>query len=265
MARKILFLLIIVLFVGGIVFYLWKLLQPARAELQIETAPETTVYLNGREVGKTPYKNFRLRPGDWKIKLVPTGKNIFWEKQLTIPASTRLFINRIFKNGSSQGRTVYLASNGDPRKAGCILTSMPPKASVSIDGKMRGITPLAIENLDPGQHHLVFALPNYQPVEIMANATAGYRLVAEVDFGPKSEFAKATASADFKEKKPMAVIKETPTGWLRVREKPTRASKEIARVIPGKKYPYLEEKDGWLKIEYQSGKQGWVSGIYASH
>jgi uncharacterized protein YgiM (DUF1202 family) len=29
-------------------------------------------------------------------------------------------------------------------------------------------------------------------------------------------------------------------------------------------YPYLnEEKSGWLKIEYATGKEGWVSGVYA--
>ncbi len=264
MIKKILFLLVILTFIGGIVFYLWKLLQPARAELEIETVPAVTVYLNGKEVGKTPYKNFHLQPGSWKIKLAADGQNSFWERQLTVPASTRLFIDRMFKNGSSQGRVIYLTPNGNSQKAGCILTSMPPKASVSIDGKMRGNTPLAIENLDSGQHHFVFALPGHRPIEVMAKTTIGYRLVVEIDFNPSAKTAKTTSSAALKTEKKLVAIKKTPTGWLRVRQQPTRSSKEIARVIPGNKYPYLEEKNGWFRIEYQPGRQGWISAIYAA-
>lgn len=64
--------------------------------------------------------------------------------------------------------------------------------------------------------------------------------------------------------KPYIEIQETPTGWLRVRELPDSSATELAKLDAGKKVPYLNEsKSGWYKIEYATGKQGWVSGQYA--
>ena len=59
------------------------------------------------------------------------------------------------------------------------------------------------------------------------------------------------------------LIKETPTGWLRVRGEPSTVGAEVGRVNPGEKYTLLEEKDGWFQIEYEEGKNGWISGQYA--
>ena len=63
--------------------------------------------------------------------------------------------------------------------------------------------------------------------------------------------------------RPYVEINETPTGWLRVRESPSTVSEELAKVEPGDKFPYLEEENnGWYKIEYEEGEEGWVSGVY---
>jgi len=38
----------------------------------------------------------------------------------------------------------------------------------------------------------------------------------------------------------------------------------LAKVNPGETYPYSnEEKNGWYKIEYETGKEGWISKVYA--
>jgi hypothetical protein len=64
---------------------------------------------------------------------------------------------------------------------------------------------------------------------------------------------------------PYVIIKETGTGWLRVRENPSGTSdNEVARVNVGDKLPFLESSQtGWYKIEYETGKEGWVSAQYA--
>jgi hypothetical protein len=63
--------------------------------------------------------------------------------------------------------------------------------------------------------------------------------------------------------KPYALIKETGTGWLRVRSQASSAGEEVARVDVGGKYKYFSSLNGWLEIEYESGKTGWISGQYA--
>jgi hypothetical protein len=63
--------------------------------------------------------------------------------------------------------------------------------------------------------------------------------------------------------KPYIEVEDTPTGWLRVRAEASVNSDELAKINPGEMYPYLEEEDnGWYKIEYEDGEEGWVSGDY---
>ena len=58
---------------------------------------------------------------------------------------------------------------------------------------------------------------------------------------------------------------DTPTGFLRVRSEPSSIAKEIGQVEPGNVYYFLEQDTvtGWLKIEYEEGKEGWISSQYA--
>jgi len=67
--------------------------------------------------------------------------------------------------------------------------------------------------------------------------------------------------------KPYVEIKNTPTGWLNVRSEPSTAKgleTVVTKINPGEKYPFVEENEvGWIKIEYQQGEEGWISGQYA--
>lgn len=68
--------------------------------------------------------------------------------------------------------------------------------------------------------------------------------------------------------KPYVQIKDTPTGFLKVRSEPSTAGGDttvIVKVYPGETYKLVDENDnGWYKIEYETGKQGWISGQYAT-
>lgn len=59
-----------------------------------------------------------------------------------------------------------------------------------------------------------------------------------------------------------AKIKDTPTGWLRVRSEPSLDGAEIARVNSTEEYKVLEEQEGWTKIQINETTQGWVSSDY---
>jgi hypothetical protein len=56
-------------------------------------------------------------------------------------------------------------------------------------------------------------------------------------------------------------IKETGTGWLRVRSTPGSGA-EVAKVDVGETFTYTEVQEGWYLIEYETGKEGWVTGQY---
>jgi len=62
-----------------------------------------------------------------------------------------------------------------------------------------------------------------------------------------------------------AEVLATGTGWLRVRSEPVidgTNENEITKVDVGEKFPYLEEKSGWVKIKLPDGQIGWVSGTF---
>lgn len=71
-------------------------------------------------------------------------------------------------------------------------------------------------------------------------------------------------------KKPAGVtvveIRETETGWLRVRTTPSGAAAELTRVSAGERfYQTGDEGNGWIKIKLNDGREGWVSRQYLSY
>ncbi len=48
------------------------------------------------------------------------------------------------------------------------------------------------------------------------------------------------------------IISQTTTGWLRVREEPSLGARVLIKVYPGEEYKVLEEKDKWIKIEFKN-------------
>lgn len=60
----------------------------------------------------------------------------------------------------------------------------------------------------------------------------------------------------------MVEIKDTPTGWLRVRKNPE--GEEIGKVFPGERYLLVEDAAGWFQIVLTDGSFGWISKSYSS-
>jgi septal ring-binding cell division protein DamX len=57
-------------------------------------------------------------------------------------------------------------------------------------------------------------------------------------------------------------IKDTPTGFLNVRETPSASGVLITKVSPGAIFTYKTEKSGWYEIVLPENKTGWVIGQY---
>lgn len=75
------------------------------------------------------------------------------------------------------------------------------------------------------------------------------------------------ALADFTLKVFLTVRKveviNTPTGWLRVREKPSLSAREVGRVNVREKLDLLGESGEWYQIKTADGKVGYISAAYA--
>ena len=57
-------------------------------------------------------------------------------------------------------------------------------------------------------------------------------------------------------------IKETPTGWLNVRQGPGTDYEIMLKVNVGEEFLLMKEEDDWYKIKIDEGLEGWVFGDY---
>ncbi len=269
MIKKLIAIIASLIVFGGAIFFLWRLLKPLRVEIEIRSTPKAAVFINGKHLGDTPYQGKNLKPGLIEIKLVPVGlEGVEWERKIDLPPQTHLLITRQFAQNllSTEGDILYLEKTGDNNKASLMITSIPQGVSVTIDGEMRGFTPLTLEDIGSGEHKFSFSAPSYKGREILAKGANGYRLVIEVSLAKEEEkiTEETTQEGTNKEEEiEMVEIGQTSVGWLRVREGPSKATKELAKVKPGEKFKLLAEEKNWFKIEYEEGKEGWIFADYA--
>jgi hypothetical protein len=154
----------------------------------------------------------------------------------------------------------------------------------------RGVTPLSLSDIAPGDHAVSVTSVGFLTRSLKIKTTPGYRLIANLKLAlsgatpqpeasptetpapsgkttptPKltpSKAASGSATQTGDPAKPFVVIKDTPTGFLRVRMEPSTGASEAGRVNPGEKYSILDSQSGWYEIKYDGKNTGWVSGQY---
>jgi hypothetical protein len=247
-------------------------LSMRKSGIEIISYPTAKVYIDGKEAGMTPYKNNSLAPGDVEIKL-STG-SADWTKEIHLENGANTVINREFGNTNEEsgGYILYFESTGDNKKAGLMVSSNPNRAAVYTDDDIRGYSPIQIDDAGEGDKKLSISFPGYKTVSSYVKLINGYQLVVEAELG--KEAAVITPNADMTSPEissssaqlpttTIVTIKETETGWLRVRTSADANSAEVARVNPGEKYNLISEVTDWYQIDLGNGKTGWVSAKYA--
>lgn len=259
-----------------IAFGLFLYRNSGKGALQVTSIPESEVFLDGKPLGKTPLCRCELPDmlsvGDYTIRLVPTssdGAFTPFEQKMTIEKSVLTVVDRTFRAGlESEGSLITLRPLRDKKTAEMLVLSLPDQADVSLDSNPSGKTPVLLRNVTESDHTLTFAKDGYQEKELRVRTVFGYKLEAIAMLGIAQT--EATRAAAVAEASPSAmpvvvrvVILSTPTGFLRVREKPTVASAEIDRVTPSASFALLSEEAGWFQIRLPDGRSGWVSTQYA--
>lgn len=239
-----------------------------KSGVEIMSYPVAKVYLDGKESGMTPYKNNSLTPGETDIKLVTNEGE--WTKKVHLENGANTVISREFAKDLSKsgGYVLYFEFTGDKKKAGLLISSTPDRAAVTIDDEIKGYSPLRIEDVGEGDKKLVVSYPGSKNVSSYVKFINGYQLVVDAELA-KEEIV-VVENNQPEETVPnnpkienKVVIKETETGWLRVRSDEGGNGTEVGRVNPGEEYTLLEENNDWYKIDLGNGKSGWISAKYA--
>lgn len=223
------------------------------AALQITSIPEASVFLDGKHLGKTPYSSDQLKAGEHTLKL--SASEASYLERVTLNSGTLTVVNRELTNN-------FLAQSGEvlslePSGQGLFISSSPDQASVTLDGRLIGTSPLLLEDIKEGEHKLLITKGGYQDREIALKTSSKYQLVASITL--------ANITAKQPPASPMPVVKvqvtSTPAGFLRVRKEPSLTSTEIGRVKTGDQLEVIQDLKEWLQVKFE-GKIGWISSTY---
>lgn len=220
----------------------------------LSTPDQATVYLNDQEVGKTPYENKDLDVKEYSIKI--EKDQAIWQGKVKLNFGTLAVVNRdLVKDYPSAGEILTLDEG-----RGITIISHPSESDVEIDGKSYGKTPITI-NIEAGEHTILVSHPNYLKRSIRANLPNNFNLTVSLDLA-LSEADLSTISTPSITTTPEVEVLQTPTGFLRVRDKPSLSGKEIVQVKPGDRLILLEELSGWIRVRLSDGTEGYVSSTY---
>jgi hypothetical protein len=235
---------------------------PQKAGIEIISSPSAKVFINGREAGMTPYKNNTMVPSEVEIKLVTD--NSTWVKKIQLPNGVNTVIDRELGTASTDngGYVLTLESTGDKEKAQLMINSVPDNAAIKIDGEIVGMSPLRLPDIGEGEKQITISLPRHKSITVLIRAIRGYQTVIDADL--KEEVAEVVAEPTLAvaSTENFGIIKETGTGWLRVRGQPNGQAAETGKVDVGTKHKIIDEQDGYYEIDLGEGKTGWVSTKY---
>lgn len=216
---------------------------------------DATVFLNGKQVGSTPYEDKSLAVGEYTIRL--EKENASWQGRVKLTSGTVTVVNRDLASDPTSSAGEILTLN---KGKGLTIISSPSEAEVEIDGKSYDKTPVTA-NIESGEHTILVSHTNYLKRSIPADLPKNFNLTVSVDLA-LSEADLTTVFTPVIAQTPEVKVLNTPTGFLRVRDKPNLNGKEITQVKPGETLILLEELGSWDRIRLSSGVEGYVSSSY---
>lgn len=277
MNKKVLLILILIIIVLIIALYQFIFVQRNTfGGIKANTTPQTSIFINDTLIGKTPYDD-KYKSGEYVLKLIPESSSsevAAWQGKIQINPSVLTYINRDLGKSElvSAGEILTLEKSNQTQPQITVI-SQPDAAIILLDGAEKGSSPVTFD-VTAGEHDISIASAGFISRTIRIQATAGYKL--QINFqlalsgtAPETVIPEASASSSpapttqSTSGTPQVLIKDTPTGFLRVRQDPSTAGEELAQIKPGEKYPFVEEKNGWFKIKYSGDKEGWISSKYA--
>ena len=275
--------LIAILCIAFIVFVLMKLFfdmaSKKEGRLQIYSRPGAAVFIDNVMKGNTPYTNSH-KEGEYLLKIVPDGvatSAASWQKKIAILSGSLTYVDvQLESSDITSWADVYWLTKTEGflnKSSGLVVETEPSGALIYLDNDEKGVSPLTLENVAQGSHELSVFMPGFSRRSKKINISEGFQLHSYIklalDPSQKTQYTIiepdpiATAAASIKEPANTVRILDTPTGWLRVRDEPTLAGSESARINPGQRFELLEEQIGWYKIKLDVEKEGWISSQYA--
>lgn len=299
MNRKFFFLLsligAVIIIVALVRFFVTR--GPKEGELRVDSDPTATVFLDNKNLGKTPFRD-KVTSGSYTVKIVPDSTSTqltAWEGKITIGQSLLTYVNANLSDSElTTAVDVVWLEKITSKQSELSVTTNPDGATVLVDDIVKGSTPVSIQDIVAGDHSVAITSTGFSTRTLKIKTTSGYRLIADLKLAlapgssnpqasvsaapvqvtssgstptptskPTQKTATSSATQTADPPKPFVLIKDTPTGFLRVRIDPSTGATESGRVNPGEKFTIVDSQNGWYEITFDGKNTGWVSGQYA--
>lgn len=259
---------------GGLSFL--GLFKAQESGILVEADPESIVYINEQEVGRTPYEA-NLNAGEITLRIKPVDTGVIlddYETKINLTSGVRTIVKRTFKEVEefSSGVVVSFEKLGGSESY-ITVVSVPDNAQVIVDNKIVGYTPLRVK-ISAGDHNLIVSSDKYLEKSLPIRVYAGYKLTASVKLA-KSDVVEPQITEELSnntdiESLGKIKVNQTDAGFLRVRSGANIGFPEIGQVKPDEEYEILEvgENESWYKIEFlgedNQPQTGWVSAEFVT-
>ncbi len=223
----------------------------SKSSLQITSDPQAKIIINGTDFGQTPFFSDQLDSNQtYQIK-IQSNSGAYSEEIRLLP-NTLTVINRQLSSieQKTQGETVSLISG----KNGLKVITLPSGAHVFVDGDFKGNSPLNVDNLSLGDHRISVKKDGFIERSVRVHVQQNYTVVANFQLSVVDDVKKVEL--------PKIIIKDSPTGFLRVRLNPDINSPEISQVSPGQQFEVLDLNNNFVQIKIDELTTGWVSSEY---
>lgn len=224
--------------------------------IRVQSIPEgAQVLIDENPVGVTPFEEVKLDIGTYRVKV--SKDNLSWEGKVDVEPGTLTVVNReLAAEQTSQAGEVLTLEKGK----GITVITQPSGASIEIDGKSYKESP-ALLDIEEGEHIITLSKTGFLKRSIKATTPSDYQLNLTVDLAVTELDLTNTPSPKVVQDN-LLVVKNTPTGFLRVRDKPSLLGKEVTRVNPGDELILLEEVTNWSRVRLSDNTEGYVSSTY---
>jgi len=273
-AKYVVLVAVILVSAVGLVLFVIGSLRPKLAGVFIDTSPGASVWIDGKQVGRTPFRE-TLKPSDVVVRLIPDSFETPlapYETKVSLVAGVETVIRYDFGDTQelSAGDIISFEKNAG-KEVSLVAVSSPDSAQLTVDGLEKAFTPHKTSALTSGKHELKFSLAGYLDRTVEVKTHEGYKLTAVVklakipESGEPESVSTTSAQAATVPNLEQVEILSTPTGFLRVRSEASTLADEVGQVGPGESYPLIsvDEKTGWYQIDLGNSKKGWISNQYA--
>ena len=237
-------------------------LKPQSSALDVNSIPSSAkVSIDGKDVGVTPL-NIKHAPGEVTLRISPDSLPA-WETKVKLVAGSETIVRQEIGPTESQSTgEIYYLEKSSKGKASLSVISTPDAVTIRIDGEPKDFTPTFLDNLEEGDHQLVFTSPGFKDRTVRVKTLKNRKLILNVKLAqeivaiPTPEPAEVSGTPT-----PTPKVSPTPkvTSTAKTTGTPTptpKVSPTPSQTLGATSKPYVEISStptGFLRVRVDAG------------